>query len=408
MNPIKYRLANGLRIIHVPSPTHVVYCGFCINAGTRDELPQEQGLAHFTEHMSFKGTEKRRAWQILNRMESVGGDLNAYTTKEETVYYTACLDRDFERAADLLSDLVFNSTFPQSEIDRELGVVLDEIQSYEDSPSELIFDDFEGILFKGDQLAGNILGEPRLLETFRTETFTAFTHRYYNPDNMVFFVFGNIPEKKVLSVAQKYMEGVRNHDGAIQVVRKELPPYSPQHVKIDKETHQAHVMIGTRGLSGSHKDRMALYMLNNILGGPGMNSRLNLTLREKRGLVYNVESNSTSYTDTGIFSIYFGCDPEDIEKCISLAMAELRKISREILTPNRLRAARNQLMGQMAVSSDNFENVALGMGKTFLHYNDYQTREELFARISSITSEQLQSTAEQIFMQDRLSTLIYI
>lgn len=408
MDPFTHTFGNGLRIIHLPSPTHVVYCGFSINAGTRDELPTQQGLAHFTEHMSFKGTEKRRSWQILNRMESVGGDLNAYTTKEETVYYTACLDKDFERAAELLSDLVFHSTFPQTEIDRELGVILDEIQSYEDNPSELIFDDFEGILFKGDQLAGNILGDPEMLKTFRTETFLDFTHKYYNPCNMVFFVFGNITEKKVLSVARKYMEPVINHSESVPVNRPTLPKYTPQHIKIDKETHQAHVMIGTRGLSGDHKDRMALYLLNNILGGPGMNSRLNLSLREKRGLVYNVESNSTSYTDTGIFSVYFGCDPEDVDKCISLTLTELRKICKEHLSPARLRAAKTQLMGQMAVSSDNFENVALGMGKSFLHYHDYQTREELFSKIEAITSDQLQQVALEIFRADNMSTLIYI
>jgi len=407
MDPFKYRLENGLRIIHLPSPTHVVYCGFCVNAGTRDEQPDQQGLAHFTEHMSFKGTEKRRAWQILNRMEAVGGDLNAYTTKEETVYYTACLDKDFDRAAELLSDLVFHSTFPQAEIDRELGVILDEIQSYEDTPSELIFDDFEGILFKGDQLASNILGDPEMLKKFTTQTFLDFTHRYYNPDNMVFFVFGNIPEKKVIQTVRKYMAQVCNHAEAIRVERPTLPEYKAQHVKINKDTHQAHVMIGTRGLCGNHEDRMALYLLNNMLGGPGMNSRLNLSLREKRGLVYNVESNSTSYTDTGIFSIYFGCDPEDIDKCISLTLTELRKITKEMLTPARLKAAKIQLMGQMSVSSDNFENVALGMGKTFLHYNDYQTREELFSRIESVTSEQIHGIAEKVFNTNALSTLIY-
>lgn len=407
MEPFKYTLENGLRVIHMPSPTHVVYCGFCIDAGTRDELPDEQGLAHFTEHMSFKGTAKRRSWQILNRMEAVGGDLNAYTTKEETVYYTACLDKDFDRAAELLSDLVFNSTFPQNEIDRELGVILDEIQSYEDSPSELIFDDFEGILFKGDQLASNILGDPEQLKTFRTENFLRFTHRFYNPSNMVFFVFGDITEKKVVSVVRKYMACAVNHAEAARAERRELPAYTAQHVKINKDTHQAHVMIGTRGLCGNHQDRMALYLLNNMLGGPGMNSRLNLVLREKRGLVYNVESNSTSYTDTGIFSIYFGCDPEDTDKCISLTLTELRKMVREVLTPARLKAAKIQLMGQMAVSSDNFENVALGMGKTFLHYNDYQTREVLFSRIEAITAVQLQETAERVFNTNNLSTLIY-
>lgn len=400
-------LPNGLRIIFLPSPTHVVYCGLTVDAGTRDEQPYEQGMAHFIEHMSFKGTAKRRSWHILNRMEAVGGDLNAFTTKEETVFYTACLDRDFDRAVELLADLVFHSTFPMSEMEKELGVILDEIQSYEDSPSDLIFDDFEGMLFKGDALAGNILGDPEQLKKFRTEDALSFTHRHYNPSNVVFFVYGDLTEKQVMRTAERFLACQTDNAEAVKTVHAPLPEYVPQHIEMHKDTHQAHVMIGTRGLRGQDPDRMALYLLNNILGGPGMNSRLNLSLREHRGLVYNVESNSTSYTDTGVFCIYFGCDQKDVDKCIGLSMKELEIMRQEILTPARLKAAKKQLMGQMAVSSDSFENVALGMGKTCLHYGSYQTRSELFERIESLTAEDLQRVAAATFDPERLSVLLY-
>lgn len=397
---------NGLRLIFMPSPTHVVYCGYTVGAGTRDELPNEQGMAHFLEHMSFKGTEKRRSWHILNRMESVGGDLNAFTTKEETVFYCACLDRDFERAVELLTDLVFHSTFPAAGIEKELGVILDEIQSYEDTPSDLIFDEFEGLLFKGDPLGNNILGLPEQLKGFTGADASSFVSRHYNPGNMVFFIYGDLDWKKVRKVASRYCGSEKPHyDFVCQ--RKPLPEYLPCRVETHRDTHQAHVMIGSRGLAGADPDRMALYLLNNILGGPGMNSRLNISLREKRGLVYNVESNSTSYTDTGVFCIYFGCDLEDVDRCMELSFRELERLCSQNLTQSQLRAAKKQLMGQMGVAGDNFENVALGMGKAFLHYGSYQTRSELFERIEAVTSQQMREVACRVLNPDRQTVLIY-
>lgn len=406
MEPFTETLDNGLRIIFLPSPTHVVYCGYTIGTGTRDELPNEQGMAHFMEHMSFKGTEKRRSWHILNRMEAVGADLNAFTTKEETVFYSASMDRDFDRAVELLTDLVFHSVFPQAEIEKELGVILDEIQSYEDTPSDLIFDDFEGLLFKGDALGNNILGNPEQLRGFSHSDALRFARKHYIPSNMVFFVYGNLEWKKVVRTVARHTAGINAVPLAVSE-RKSLPEYIPDKVRICHDTHQAHVMIGSRGLSGTDPDRLALYLLNNILGGPGMNSRLNLSLREKRGLVYNVESNSTSYTDTGVFCIYFGCDMGDVDRCIDLCLRELEILVREPLTETRLKAARKQLMGQMGVAGDNFENVALGMGKTYLHYGGYQTRSELFRRIESIGADQLQAVAGRIFSPDRQTILIY-
>ena len=406
MTPYTQTLDNGLRLIFIPSPTNVVYCGYTVGAGTRDELPQQQGLAHFIEHMSFKGTEKRRAWHILNRMEAVGGDLNAFTTKEETVYYTACLDNDFDRAVELLTDLVFHSTFPEKEMQKELSVIIDEIQSYEDTPSDLIFDDFEGLLFKGDALGNNILGTAEQLRRYSRSDLAAFVSRLYNPSDMVFFVYGNMDWKRVLRTVVRHAAPEQPRSVSNRV-RRPLPEYVKTEAVTHRDTHQAHVMIGSRGLSGTDPDRLALYLLNNILGGPGMNSRLNLSLREKRGLVYNVESNSTSYTDTGVFCIYFGCDIADADSCTELCLKELSRLCREPLSDLQLRAAKKQLMGQLGVSGDNFENVALGMGKAYLQYGTYQTRPELCRRIEAITSAQMLDVARRIAAPDRQTILSY-
>ena len=297
-----FTLPNGLRVIHAPSPTNVAYCGYAVDAGTRDEQPHEQGMAHFVEHLIFKGTHKRKAWHILNRMENVGGDLNAYTNKEETVVYSAFLKEHFSRAAELLTDIVFHSTYPQQEIDKEVEVIIDEIQSYEDSPAELIFDDFEELIFPNHPLGRNILGKPDLLRNFTSQDALNFTKRYYRSTNMVFFILGDIDFRKVLRTLEKVTADIPC--SAVEGYHRQSPlPYRPQHLTTHKDTHQAHVMIGGRGYHAYDERRTGLYLLNNILGGPGMNSRLNVSLRERRGLVYNVESNLTSYTDTGTFCI---------------------------------------------------------------------------------------------------------
>lgn len=400
-----YTLANGLRIIYEPTLSKVAYCGFAIDAGTRDELPDEQGMAHFVEHLIFKGTRKRKAWHILNRMENVGGDLNAYTNKEETVVYAAFLTEHFVRAFELLTDIVFYSTFPEREIQREVEVIIDEIQSYEDTPSELIFDDFEDLIFKGHPLGRNILGNPQQLKTFRSEDAASFTARYYHPENVIFFVQGNLNFKQILRWADKLLSDLPS----VCTESKRTPPalYVPDHVVLHKDTHQAHVMIGSRGYNAFDDKRTALYLLNNLLGGPGMNSRLNLALRERRGLVYNVESNLTSYTDTGTFCIYFGGDAEDVDTCMQLVHKELKRLREAKLTASQLAAAKKQLIGQIGVASDNNENNALGMAKTFLHYNRFETSESVYRRIEKLTAEELQEVANEMFAEDYLSTLIY-
>lgn len=401
----EYTLPNGLRIIHEPTLSKVSYCGFAIDAGTRDEAENEQGMAHFVEHLIFKGTEKRKAWHILNRMENVGGDLNAYTNKEETVVYAAFLTEHLERALELLGDIVFHSTFPQHEIEKETEVIIDEIQSYEDNPSELIFDDFEDMIFRNHPLGKNILGKPDLLRSFRTEDVLSFTKRFYQPGNMIFFVQGQYDFKKIVRLAEKHLADVP----AVTVDNQRVPPplYVPERLVVPKDTHQAHVMIGSRGYNAYDDKRTALYLLNNILGGPGMNSKLNVSLRERRGLVYNVESNLTSYTDTGAFCIYFGTDIEDMDTCLKLTYKELKRMRDVKMTSSQLAAAKKQLIGQIGVASDNFENNALGMAKTYLHYHKYESSEVVFKRIETLTAEQLMEVANEMFAEEYLSTLIY-
>ena len=405
MNYHTHTLSNGLRIIHAPNQSAVAYCGFAIDAGTRDEAENEQGMAHFVEHLIFKGTQKRHAWHILNRMEHVGGDLNAYTNKEETVVYSAFLAEHFPRAVELLADIVFHSTFPQPEIDKEVEVIIDEIQSYEDSPCELIFDDFEELIFPHHPLGRNILGKPDLLHQFKSEDALRFTNQYYQPNNMIFFVQGNIDFKRVVRLVEKATADLSSNTGTFERKRPEI--YIPQTKTLHRDTHQAHVMIGSRGYDAHNEKRTALYLLNNILGGPGMNSRLNVSLRERSGLVYNVEANLTSYTDTGVFCIYFGTEHKDVERCIRLVKKELKKLCDKPLSPIQLAAAKKQIIGQIGVARDHAENTALSMAKTFLHYGKMDDPQDIFQRIEALTAKELWEVSNEMFAEENLSSLIY-
>jgi len=400
-----YTLKNGLRIIHKPLDNNVSYCGFTIDAGTRDENPDEFGMAHFVEHMLFKGTDKRKSFHILNRMESVGGEINAYTNKEETVIYSVFLEAHFERAFELLTDLTFHSVFPQKEINKEIEVILDEINSYEDSPSELIFDEFENIVFRDSQLGHNILGEADILKTFDTPKTKKFVQKYYSPDNIVFFSLGKTDIKKVIKLAEKYLSEIN----PANLKQERIQPLTVVHTseKVDKDTIQTHAIIGGRSYDIHDKKRRVLHLLNNILGGPGMNSRLNIALREKRGYVYNVESNMISYTDTGIFSIYFGSDKRNAKKCISLINKELKILREKQLSSSQLASAKKQLIGQTGVAGDNHENLALSLGKSFLRYNHFNSMEEMIRKIDSITAKELIEVANEIFDENNLNYLIY-
>jgi predicted Zn-dependent peptidase len=400
-------LPNGLRVVHALTPSPVVYCGYAVDAGARDELPGEQGLAHYVEHMLFKGTTHRRAWHILNRMEAVGGDLNAFTNKEETMVYCAHLPADLPRAMELLSDIVFHSTFPQEEMEREVEVIVDEIQSYEDSPSELIFDEFDGLLFPHHPLGRNILGRAEELRRFTSDDLKRFVARLYRPERMVFFVQGPVAFKRVVKLAERYCNEVPLWPSSVvspRVVPVVTAPVSEVRVR---DTHQAHILLGARAYDAKCPLRTALYLLTNLLGGPGMNSRLNVALRERSGLVYNVEANLTSYTDTGAFTIYYGCDAEDADRCGELARKELRRLCEAPLTEAQLRAAKRQLIGQIGVTQDNYENLALDMAKIFLHYDHCEVKEEVFRRIEDITAGQLLEVANEILKVEGLSELYY-
>ncbi len=400
---------SGLRVIHLSSSSPVSYCGFAVNAGTRDEKPEEHGMAHFVEHLLFKGTQKRKAWHILNRMENVGGELNAYTTKEDTFIYSACLSDDAERAIELLCDLVCNSQFPEKEIIKEREVVLDEINSYKDNPSELIFDDFENLLFEGHAIGHHILGEKKFLKKFNPKMCLRFFKEHYRADNMVFFFYGQTPFQKIVRLVEKYWNGEIERNEKNQENNRVVPSILiPKQVESDKKLHQAHVMIGARAYDLYNPKRTGLYLLNNILGGHGMNSRLNLSLREKYGLVYNVESGLTSYSDSGIISIYFGTDPKSKEKCIELTMKEIGRLCDEKMKPSQLTAAKKQLKGQLGISSDNGENLALGMGKSLLHLGKYDNLQQVYSKIDKVTSEELQEIANEIFAANNLFRLIYV
>lgn len=401
-------LPNGLRVIHLHSQSPVVYCGYEVCAGTRDERNGEEGIAHFCEHVTFKGTEHRTAMQILNRLESVGGELNAFTNKEDTVYYSAILKEHFPRAVDLLTDIVFFSTYPQHEINKEVEVICDEIESYNDSPAELIYDDFESAVFAGHPLGHNILGSEEMLKGYTTEDALRFTRRYYRPENTVFFVSGDVDFKRVVALVKKATASFPEARPLIDVTPAAvLPDYEPQTIRHDRGTHQAHVMVGNRAYSVHDKRRMPLYLLNNILGGPGMNARLNISLRERNALVYTVESSMVCYSDTGLWTTYFGCDPKDVDKCLRFVRRELDKVMQRPLSANQLRMAKHQIKGQIGVACDNRESFALDFGKTFLHYGWKKNVESLMEDIDRITAEEIQQVAQEIFAEDRLTTLIY-
>ena len=416
-----YTLDNGLRIIHLPSDSKVVYCGYQINAGTRNEEPGEEGLAHFCEHVTFKGTERRKAWHILNCLESVGGDLNAYTNKEGTVYYSAILKEHIARAVDLLTDIVFHSVYPQAEIDKEVEVICDEIESYNDSPAELIYDEFENIIFKGSPLGHNILGTAEQVRSFKTEDALRFTRKLYQPDNAIFFAYGDIDFKKLVRLLKKsFLSEERrvksekfNSPEAQAQFNIQHSTFNTQHsfegqtIVMQKNTHQAHVMIGTRAYDVNDSRRMPLYLLNNMLGGPGMNAKLNLALREHNGLVYTVESTMVAYGDTGVWSIYFGCDEHDVKRCLRLVRKELDKFMQKPLSEAQLKAAKKQIKGQVGVACDNRENFALDFGKSFLHYGWEKNVDRLYEQVDEITAEQIQAVAKELFDKDRLTTLIF-
>lgn len=428
MNYNTYTLANGLRIIHLPSAQPVVYCGYAVGAGTRDEeLGREEGMAHFCEHITFKGTERRSSMQILGHLESVGGDLNAFTNKEETVYHAAVLKENIDRAVDLLTDIVFHSTYPQAEIDKEVEVIVDEIESYNDSPAELVYDLFENAVFGGHPLGHNILGTAEKLRRYTTADALRFTRRYYRPENSVFFAYGDVDFQKLVRLLERAnaADAAAESVAAVSLPPQQsaisdnsccgggkdtaaalLPPYVAQHIEHHMDTHLAHVMLGTRAYDVHDERRIALYLLNNILGGPGMTARLNVSLRERNALVYTVESMAQSYSDTGLWAVYFGCDPKNVKRCLRLIRCELDKVMQRPLSDAQLRAAKRQIRGQIGIACDSRESFALDFAKSYLHYGWRKDVTALCERIDALTAADLQRVAQDLFAEERLTTLV--
>lgn len=397
-----YELSCGMRLVCCRMPLVLEYFGVAVNAGSRDERIGEFGLAHFVEHTIFKGTSRRRSCHIRNRMEMVGGDLNAFTSKEETNIYSVFPKGNLSRAVDLISDLLIDSQFPAVEIDKERDVVKDEIDSYLDSPSEAVYDDFEDLFFKGNQLGHNILGTDNDLETFSTDVCRRYLIENFHGGRMVAYYLGPEAPKRVFEKVSRGFAGMRA-DGLPLNRRKpvRLPNFN---VRQQIETHQSHTVIGSAlpGLGCAQRDAIAL--VTNILGGPGMNSRLNIALREKRGLVYTVEASTTMFSDCGLFNIYFGCDPDDRDRCLDLVWRELSSLATNSMTPRMLTAAKKQYLGQMLVASENLEQMILSTGRALLMTGRVRTRCEMEQAVDAISLDDVAEVAAML-SPDKCSVL---
>lgn len=405
-----HNLPNGLQIVHRKTNSPVVYVGLMIGAGTRHELPNENGMAHYIEHCVFKGTQHYTARQIINHIEGIGGEINAYTTKEETTFYAATLRQHFRTTLHLLADMVLHPTFHKKETDKEVTVILDEIESYNDSPSELIYDDFENMVFEGSSLAMPILGTKKTLKRISKSPDIAlkWMAQHYIPEQMVLFVLGNVTTKQVIATAEKEL-------GEIACASTQSSPPSPSSLSsissstriFRRHTHQTHIMLGSRAYPIGHPKQPTMYLLNNILGGGSMSSRLYLSLREKYGLVYNIDSQATPLSDTGYWNIYLACEPQHKEQCLELCHKELRTLRDTTLTSSQLQRALRQLEGQMAIAAENQENNALAMGKQMLYHHHAPAWQETFARLQAITPSQLQEVANEVYAPEKICTLLY-
>jgi len=405
MELLHYKLDNGIRLVHYRTNGMVAHCGLILNTGSRDEKTREHGMVHFIEHMLFKGTLKRKAYYILSCLDNAGGELNAYTTKEETAIHASVLKEDFEKAVDIISDITFNSVFPEKEIAKEKDVIIEEINSYLDNPAELIFDDFEEMVFSGQPLGRNILGTPGSVKSFTRESLNNFVSGNYNTHETVFCSVGNIPDEKVLRLFNKYFGHVPVKKKKNRSTKASL--YKPSSLIKKKDTNQNHCIIGNIAYNLKDKRRLGMFLLNNILGGQGLNSRINLSLRERNGLAYNVESSYNPYLDAGIFLIYFGTDSQNLDKSISIALAELNNLRRSKLGTIQLSRSKNQIKGYLARGYENHESLMLSLGKSLLVFNKIDTLEEICRKIDNLTSSELLGIANEVFEPDKLSTLIY-
>lgn len=415
-----HNLPNGVQIVHRLTSSPVVYVGIMIGAGTRHEQPEENGMAHYIEHCLFKGTEHYTARQIINHIEGIGGEINAYTTKEETTFYAATLSNHFRTTLHLLADMVLRPTFNKKETDKEVTVILDEIESYNDSPSELIYDDFENMIFEGSSLAMPILGTKKTLRRISKSPQYPLNWmaQHYRPERMVLFVQGNVSTKQVITAAEKELLAslpIANSEASHSQspIAYNLSPiaYSPSPIAYSRtykrHTHQTHVMLGSHTYPIGHPKQLTMFLLNNILGGGSMSSRLYLSLREKYGLVYNIDSQAVPLSDTGYWNIYLACEPQHKDQCIELCHKELKQLRDTRLTATQLQRALRQLEGQLAISAENQENNALAMAKQMLYHHRAPQWQETFAKVQKITPEQLQEVANEVFAPEKIYTLLY-
>ncbi|MBD2703000.1 insulinase family protein [Spirosoma sp. BT702] len=402
-----YTLPNGIRIAHKQIPhTQIAHCGIMLDIGSRDELPHQQGLAHFWEHMAFKGTEKRKSYHIITRLETVGGELNAYTTKEKVCFHASVLGVHFEKATELLADITFHSVFPEKQIERERDVILEEMAMYYDSPEDAIQDDFDELVFPNHALGGNILGTTETVGSFRREDLQRFIAENYDTSRIVFASVSKLPFTQVVKIAEKYFRDVPAQQAARQ--RKTPTDYVPRQTKVERPITQAQCALGRPAYGLTDVRRLPFFMLVNLLGGPGMNSRLNLNLREKYGLVYSIDASYTPYLDTGFLGIYFGTDPKKVEKANALIMKELKRLREQPLTTLQLHQTKEQLIGQLAMAEESNNSFMLMMAKSLLDINRVEALTDIFNDIKSVTSAQLQDLAQEAFQEDQFSSLTFV
>jgi len=400
-----YHFTNGARLVYQNNIGKVSHVCVVINTGCRDELPDQQGYAHFIEHLLFKGTAKRSTLQVISGLEDVGGELNAYTTKEYTVLYAVCLNEHVELAFDLICDILFNSRLPEEEIKKEREIIIDEINSYLDSPSELIYDDFESLLFFGNSMGHNILGEEDILKKAKQKSLKHFYTNNYNTSNMVFAYYGSVSNSSIEKIANKFIATTNsNKKENSRIEPLQLPVFDR---KIKKDTNQVHCILGSRAYSLVHNHQEALTLLNNILGGPAANSILNLSVREKKGYTYTIDSQYNAYTDTGVFSIYFGTQKQYLDECLEIIYKESLKLCTNKLSLARLDRAKKQMLGQVIIARENAEYLCQTIAKSYLFYNEYADMTDVEARIEKITAMELLDVANEIIHPKHCSKLLY-
>lgn len=402
-----FTLPNGIRVVHKQiTHTKIAHCGFILDVGSRDEREDQQGIAHFWEHMAFKGTRKRKSFHIINRLEVVGGELNAYTTKEKICFYASILDAHYEKAVELLKDITFDSVFPVKEIEKERSVILEEMSMYYDAPEDAIQDDFEQVLYSGHSLGYNILGTPQSVKSFRKKHFEEFIKENVDTHKLIFSSVGNIPFSKVKKLCEKYLSDIPERRSSHKRIL--FDAYTPKKETVSRSVSQAHCVIGRPAYPLLDDRRLKFFMLLNILGGPGMNSRLNLALREKYGFVYNIEASYTPFIDTGMMSIYFGTEKKQLQRSIGLVLKELKKLREISLGTVQLHTSKVQLMGQLAMAEESNISFMQMMGKSLLDLGHIDSLEDIFKKINEISANDLLEVAQEMFQEDQFSFLTYI